>query len=104
MPLKNVENVVNLVAGIDDQSFLCTFIADNRTVATEHAHGKNFVNHVHTSKTEASQRRLWLANRNSNSVISLLAEVQGLIPWPGLLAVPEPWFALMISNPASRNC
>ena len=34
-----------LVAGIDDDGFEAVFVADNGTVAAQHAHGKNFMDH-----------------------------------------------------------
>jgi hypothetical protein len=39
------ENVLNIVAGIDDHGFAAGFVADDGTVALQGAHWNNFVDH-----------------------------------------------------------
>jgi len=39
------ENILNIVARIDDHGFVCGLIADNRAVTLQRAHGKDFMNH-----------------------------------------------------------
>jgi hypothetical protein len=39
------ENVVNVIARIDDHGLVRSFVADNRAVALERTDGNNFVDH-----------------------------------------------------------
>src|SRR5947209_4005550 len=46
MPAQDFDNLRNLVTRIDHYRLAALLISENRTVALEQAHGKNFMNHA----------------------------------------------------------
>jgi uncharacterized membrane protein YfbV (UPF0208 family) len=45
MPVENRLNILDLVARIDDNRFARRFVPEDRAIALQHPHWKNFVNH-----------------------------------------------------------
>ena len=45
MAIENIDDFADIVARIDNDRFMCGFVADDRTIAAQHAHRQYFMNH-----------------------------------------------------------
>ncbi len=46
VPGQHGENLIDLIARVDHNSFACDFVAEDRAIALEHSYRKNLVNHL----------------------------------------------------------